>query len=90
MDTERFSMARKIAPGSLWKMSDQERWYREQMGDVAADRQGLLAKKEHGQCICTQPLKERMLKRKWDGEKMTVRAVHMKECPKWKKWMDLV
>lgn len=48
------------------------------------NRQVQLANKQAGRCTCTP----KMMKRRWDSEKVTQRKVHAPVCPKFKFWMS--
>jgi len=77
----------KLAPGSLYTLSDQERWYAEQMGKDKLAEQIHLANVAARRCSC-EPV---LIKRRWDGlEHPTTRTVHERGCAKFKKWMDEV
>lgn len=74
----------RLAPGSIWTKEDQLRWYRESMGAEKTAEQVRLARLRDHKCVC----EPRLLKRKWDGDRLTIRSVHDVGCPKWKTWMN--
>lgn len=69
---------RRLSPSTPHTFADAERWYREQMGQEALERNKQAAAKENGQCIC-EPSKLKV-----DGG---VKMIHHESCPKYKKWM---
>ena len=71
----------RIAPGSIWTMEDQIRWYREQKGDEAVARQLYAARLERGQCVCDRPTRE--VQEVGPGK----RVLHREHCPKHRTWM---
>jgi hypothetical protein len=77
----------KLAANSIFTVDDQIAWYRQEMGDEAAEEQVRLARLATGRCIC-EPSKVR---RKWDdpSSKPTTRTIHTKTCPKFRPWMDV-
>jgi hypothetical protein len=80
-------MTGKLAPGSIFTVSDQERWYAEQKGETSLTEQKRLANIAARRCSC-EPAK---VKRRWDGlDKPTTRTVHERTCAKFKRWMEEV
>lgn len=59
------------------------RLYAKQMGAEAAERQKREAIKAKGGCVC----QVRQIKKRWDGDTLTIRSIHETDCIKFKWWM---
>jgi len=69
----------KLAPGSFYTLEDQARWYAEQMGEEALQRQNKLARLAAKKCVC----RTYRLHGPWAGQ----RVIHDRSCPRWRDWM---
>ena len=67
-----------------WQREEAARLYAQQMGAEAAERQRKAAIKAKGGCVCEL----RLVKKRWDGEHLSVKTIHEETCPKWKWWMS--
>jgi hypothetical protein len=59
------------------------RLYERMMGADAAERQRKAAIKARGGCVCAT----RLIKKRWDGETLSVKTIHEEGCVKWRWWM---
>lgn len=60
--------------------------YKREHGTESWTRQVTLSKYAKGKCVCN-PQK---VKRRWDGNQLSVKTIHDTGCPKRQAWMDLV
>lgn len=67
-----------------FKEEELARLYAQQMGEDAAERQRKAAIKARGGCVCNI----RQIKKRWDGETLSIKTVHEEWCPKWRWWMS--